>query len=165
MQISSDTKKILDFIPLIGLEYEFMTLDGDTFVPGIRVQSGQILIDREKLKYPGDLLHEAGHLAVLKQEKRKIWSGELTGNSEEDGNEIAAIAWSWAAAVHLNISPEILFHPDGYKGDSDWLIEQFRDHTPIGIPLLQWMGFCYDEKKAKEHNQKPYPFMLRWLRE
>jgi hypothetical protein len=38
------------------------------------------------------------------------------------GDEIAAQTWSYAAAVHLGLPPEIVFHAAGYRGAAASLI-------------------------------------------
>jgi hypothetical protein len=79
------------------------------------------------------------------------------------GDEIAAQTWSYAAAVHLGIAPEIVFHPSGYKGSAERLIETYRDGK-AGVPLLQWMGLTLDRERAASLSIPPYPHMIRWLR-
>lgn len=154
---------IVQFLHSIGMDVHRRTIEGDTFLPGITTQDGAIVVDESKLLYPGDLLHEAGHLAVLLPEKRKRF--HLDEKDEEMGNEIAAIAWSYAALTHLGLPPEVVFHPDCYQGKSAWFIEVLTGGTAtIGVPLLQWMGLCYDKKRALETGAEPYPVMLRWLR-
>lgn len=155
---------IVQFLCSIGIPVRKENIEGKTFLPGITTQEGAILIDESKLLYPGDLLHEAGHLAVLIPEKRSRF--HLEEKDEEMGNEIGAIAWSYAALTYLKLAPEVVFHPHGYKGQSDWHIEMYTGGTAnIGVPLLQWMGLCYDNKKAAENGAEPYPVMQRWLRE
>ena len=34
-----------------------------------------------------------------------------------------AIAWSYAAALEIGIPPEIVFHPDGYRGASESMLQ------------------------------------------
>ena len=72
-----------------------------------------------------------------------------------DGEEIAAILWSYAAACFLNLDPKIVFHPNGYKNNSEWLIEAFKNKNYIGLPLLEWMSLC---------NKKEFPKMKKWIR-
>ncbi len=169
----TDTEKIIAFLREIGIAVHYEKLDEKTFVPGIAVRNGAIYIDRENMTYPGDLLHEAGHLAVLLPEERahfpEIPAGvDPSGNQWQQkagGDEMAAICWSWAALQHLRLKPELLFHEGGYKGDSEWLIETFITGKYLGLPLLCWMGFCADEKNAAAKQVQPYPHMLRWMRE
>ena len=80
-------------------------------------------MDSEKLKYPGDLLHEAGHIAVTEEKLRSLIGTEQMESSwPTDGDEIAAILWSFAACQHLGLELEVVFHPDGYKNaNHGWL--------------------------------------------
>ena len=85
--------------------------------------------------------------------------------SNNPGDELAALAWSWAALTHLDLAPEVVFHPDGYKGESAWLIGIYTNGNDIGVPLLQWMGMTVERHKAEEAEISPFPAMTRWLRE
>jgi len=58
------TRRIADFLADIGIKVASVSISRKTFLPGILVESGRILVDETQLTYPGDLLHEAGHLAV-----------------------------------------------------------------------------------------------------
>jgi hypothetical protein len=162
------TSTIIDFITQIGIEVETAVIEEETFLPGILIKDGKILIDHDKLLYPGDLLHEAGHLAVMSSSDRQTSAGNIGEQKEynqQAGEEMMAIAWSYAALTHLQLQPEVVFHPDGYKGSSNWLIEQYTGGKYIALPTLQWIGLCYDEKRAEEMKAKPFPHMLKWLRD
>lgn len=104
---------IVGFLRRIGLVVDERTLAGPTFLPGIRVERGGLVFDPYRLAHPGDLLHEAGHLAVVPPGQRAAMDGAIDA---DPGEEMAAIAWSWAAAQDLGLAPEALFHADGYKG-------------------------------------------------
>jgi hypothetical protein len=39
------------------------------------------------------------------------------------GDEIAAQTWSYAAALHLGVAPELVFHSSVYKGAAESLIQ------------------------------------------
>lgn len=162
------TEKLIAFIRQVGIEVECTTIDEATFLPGILIKNGRIVVDQEKLLYPGDLLHEAGHLAVMSPEERIVAGGNIGADKEQSqagGEEMMAIAWSYAALIHLGLSPEVVFHPDGYKGASDWYIEQYTNGRYIALPTLQWIGLCYDHNNAHANNAKPYPHMIKWVRE
>jgi hypothetical protein len=152
--------RITRFILDIGIQIRESELSQQTFLPGIAVDHGVILVDESRLLYPGDLLHEAGHLAVIPTEKRRQAEGDFSKKASE---EMMAIAWSYAALVHLGLEPSVVFHEGGYKGWSGTLIENFTNGRYIGVPMLQWVGLTVDERRAKEMAIKAYPCMIKWL--
>jgi hypothetical protein len=156
------THGIMDFLHEIGLEITKTDLSQKTFLPGISVDRGAILLDEAKLLYPGDLLHEAGHLAVIAPEKRKRVQADVGNKAAE---EMMAIAWSYAALVHLGLEPSVVFHEGGYRGGSESLIENFTNGRYIGVPMLEWIGLTADKKRAVEIGIKPYPHMIKWMLE
>jgi hypothetical protein len=156
------TERIVEFLRRIGLAVEFRPIDEPTVLPGMVVRSGGLVIDEAHLLHPGDLLHEAGHLAVLPRADRARADGGL---SRDGGNEMAAIAWSYAAALHIGLAPEVVFHADGYRDGSDALLENFREGRYLAVPLLQWMGLTLEPDRAAERGCEPFPHMIRWLRD
>ena len=154
--------RIAGFLNDIGLRVVAGEVPDDTFLPGILVNGASLVVDEAKLKYPGDLLHEAGHLAVVTPEQRKALYNDVSKNA---GEELAALAWSWAALQHLQLPPEEVFHPHGYKGESAWLIEVFSSGADIGVPLLQYMGMTTERKKGAGPDAVTFPNMSKWLRE
>ncbi len=155
------TKKIVDFILSIGIPVSIEKIEEDTFLPGILIKNGAIYIDKEKLKYPGDLLHEAGHLATLTPKKRACVYNDVSKNS---GDELVTLAWSYAAVNYLNIDPKVVFHDDGYKGNAKWLAEHYITGGEMGVPLLNWMGLSVDKNSANDFD-KVFPKMKKWIRE
>lgn len=153
-------EKIVAFLTELGIEVSWVEHHQKTFLPGIMVDRGAILIDESKLLYPGDLLHEAGHLAVIPAEQRNRARDNMGKNA---GEEMGAIAWSYAASVHLALDPSVVFHDDGYRGWSKALVENFTNGRNIGVPILQWLGLTADKKQAKEMGVEPYPHMRKWL--
>ena len=110
---------ITSFLKEIGIEVVYQNLEDSCFLPGLTIYKNSIIIDKEKLLYPGDLLHEAGHIAVTEPQQRDlIGTSEIDSNWPDEGNEITSILWSYAALYHLNISPEVVFHENGYKKQS-----------------------------------------------
>lgn len=158
----STANRIGSFLRDIGLSLRRAELQQSTFLPGIQMETGGLVIDEDRLLYPGDLLHEAGHLAMLTTEERG-WQGPDAG--PDLGHEIGAMCWSYAAALHIAIDPAVVFHAHGYRGASQSFLENFAAGRYPGLPLLQWMGLAADEKRARELGVKPFPHMLRWLRE
>lgn len=146
------------FIRSCGIEIEERVLEEQTFVPGITIEKGRLIVDAGKMKYPGDLLHEAGHIALLLPADRLSMGGDATGGKKElEGYELGVLVWSFFAAQEAGVPAEIVFHEDGYKGDSDWLLENFRNKKYIGLPLLEWMKIA-----AKRENGEVE--IVSWLR-
>jgi len=153
---------IVDFVMSIGLEVVKRPIDQDTFLPGLLLEDGQVIVDSDKLLYPGDILHEAGHLAAYGPETRKT-IGDPLPEYMSGGFEMMALAWSYAACVHLGLSPSVVFHSGGYRGEGDHLQQVFANESYIGLPMLQYKGLAYDKKTAAEMNTLAYPNMVRWL--
>lgn len=150
--------RLVEFVRSIGIEVR-VTEVADGFLPGLDIGHGAVLLDEGRLLYPGDILHEAGHLAVTEPGARTASKLEPT-----DGEEMAAIAWSFAALRHLDLDPAIVFHDQGYKGGASAIRENFAAGRYFGVPLLSWYGMTVEPHLATSDGPEPYPHMLRWLR-
>ena len=160
-----EVTKIKSFLEKTGIALIPKTLPDTTFLPGLDLGPNCIYIDFEKLLYPGDILHEAGHIATTSAEDRKlIGSDKMPEGWPTQGDEIAAMLWSFAAAKHLDLPLAFVFHPDGYKGSSGWLIDSFQNQIYTGLPLLEWFGMALGEKRAAEENKAAFPAMQHWMR-
>lgn len=155
----ADLDKITDFLSRIGMPFAFRTLEPGTFLPGILISEGKLLIDPAACLYVGDILHEAGHFAVLTPQQRAT----VHGNVGDEG-EMAAMLWSYAVALEIGLDPKTVFHSEGYKGDADWLLERYAEGSYIGLPMLQWYGLALDPVRPLGEGPV-FPAMLRWLRD
>lgn len=150
--------RILPFLAEIGVPVHERPLPEATFLPGILIERGALVFDRTRAE-PGDLLHEAGHLAVMTPTERAAATGDLgTG----PGEEMAAIAWSYAACCHLQLPAEVVFHSAGYRGGGQSLADNFKAGRYLGTPLLQWYGMTRERSDGSD--TPVYPRMGRWLR-
>lgn len=162
---NDEVKKVIFFLKEIGIEIIEKELE-ETFLPGLELGPDCIYIDYDKLLYPGDILHEAGHLAVtIASERKLVGTTEISKDWPTQGDENAAILWSYAALHHLQLPADFVFHPNGYKNDSEWFISNFESGQYIGLPLLEWMGLCLGNEKAEKENKLPFPAMQKWLRD
>jgi hypothetical protein len=155
------TATIVAFLRDLGLPVQAGVIAGDSILPGIKVDQGVLYYDPARLQFPGDLLHEAGHLAVKSPADRQLAGGNLGGDPAE---EMMAIGWSYAAIRHLQLPAEVVFHPAGYRGGSQSLLDNFAAGRYLGVPMLQWLGMTYDENGARAAGTLPYPTMRTWLR-
>lgn len=100
----------------------------------------------EKFKYPGDILHEAGHIAVVPPAERHLLNADTIATREQrEAEEMMAIAWSYAACVHLDIDAGFVFHDNGYKGGGSSIAESFKQGHYFGVPMLQWVGMTLEK--------------------
>lgn len=148
--------RIVAFLRGAGFTVEPAVLDAATVLPGVAVAGGRLRVDAARLAWPGDLLHEAGHLAV--------GDPGADGVSDDPGEEMAAIAWSFAAALVLDLDPAVLFHAGGYRGEGRALIENFTQGGYVGVPILAWRGLTLEPHRATPDGPPAYPHMLAWRR-
>jgi hypothetical protein len=158
-------ESIVTFLHEIGISIREEELGSETFLPGICISNGTLIFDRQRLKWPGDLLHEAGHLAVAPSDRRYELDDRLTVEHEiPDAGEIEAMAWSFAAAVHLSLPLTELFHEGGYRGKSPSLILSYSVGVYPGAAGLARAGMTAIGETAYAQGVAAYPQMLRWLR-
>lgn len=153
-------EKCIAFINDVGIHIEFRDLNEDSFLPGFNIENGKIIIDRSMIAHPGDILHEAGHIAVVsKVDRPRLTEEAIIKRKNREIEEVMAIAWSYAACVHLDIDPAYVFHESGYRGGSETIIDSCQKNEYMGLFMLQSLGM------AKENKQPAgVPSMLNWLR-
>jgi hypothetical protein len=152
----TDTARIVTFLREIGLDVEPADLRDASFLPGIAVERGALRYDEARLAYPGDLLHEAAHVAVAPPQARERMTGDVAVPGLDMAMlEIAAVPWSYAAALAIGIDPALVFHGGGYRGKSPGLLRTFAAGVYPGVNLLVEAGMT---------EPGLYPRMLRWLR-
>ncbi|CAN5351272.1 hypothetical protein BH10ACI3_BH10ACI3_15100 [soil metagenome] len=160
------TRKIADFLNGIGIAVVAAEIAVETFLPGILVQNGRLLVDESKLLYPGDLLHEAGHLALADGGLRETLSGEVDfPGVVMEPVESQAIAWSYAAALYIGLEPAVVFHDNGYKGNAKGLLLNFGLGAYIGVSGVQAAGLTAVGANAAKLGVPPYPHMIKWVKE
>lgn len=155
--------KIIAFGQQIGVPIRFGDINVDTFLPGLYIDKGTLIIDKLQLKYIGDILHEMGHIALMNREQRNTLFGSLEGQLDPEASEMATIAWSYAAALEIGIDPEVVFHADGYKGESENILSNFNQGHYFGVPILQWYGLTFE--RVTENKNIVFPKMIRWTRD
>ena len=153
--------RMAGFLASIGIRVQAQALPEGTFLPGIAVRHGALLVDEARLQFPGDLLHEGGHLALMAPAQRAA-ANDAVEHDNEQASEAAVIAWSYAAALHLGIDTEVLFHDGGYHGRAQALRLSYQLGVYPGAGALAALGLAYIGADA---GGPRYPAMLRWLRE
>ena len=157
---------ILLFLQKINMPFRLEAITEETFLPGILIKNGTLVLDSNQLKFPGDVLHEAGHIALAPADVRPYLNDPIADQLDFDAatHEMMTLAWSYAAAIESGTPLEVLFHPEGYKGQNESILRGFQSGQYIGLPMLQWLGMAYDAHNAAVNNDQPFPYMLHWLR-
>ena len=157
---------IFAFLARIGLPVTEETLAADTFLPGISLRAGSLIADPDTLLWPGDLLHEAGHLAVLPAALRNDAHNDAPNYAEVAfAGELEAMAWAYAAAVELALPMEVLIHDGGYRGKARDLLQMYTYGVYPGLRGLCESGMTAAHGFTPDCGPVQYPRMLRWLRD
>jgi len=160
------TKTIVAFLTSIGVDVREGSVGSDSFLPGLCISNGALVYDAAALRWPGDLLHEAGHIATTPASMRTMLNDALEQSpSIPHGGEIEATAWAYAAIVHLGLAPSVLFHPDGYDGKSERLITTYSLGAYPGCFGLAQAGMTLIGVDAASAALPPYAHMIQWLRD
>jgi hypothetical protein len=158
--------RILSFLDEIRLPVAEGPVPEHAFLPGVRIDGGVVVYDRAALRWPGDLLHEAGHIAVTPSRLRPALNDGLDAvPAAAHAGEAEATAWAYAAVVHLRLEPSVLFHDGGYGGHSEGLIRSFAHGVNLGAHGLAQAGMTAIGTRAQHVGVAPYPRMLQWLRD
>ncbi|MBL7804276.1 MAG: hypothetical protein JNL02_11110 [Saprospiraceae bacterium] len=153
-------KRICDFLTQIGIPFQKAPIEGRSFLPGLKIDQGSLTIDVDKLEYPGDILHEAGHIALFDPLKRPFLNQEMLDTQpSEQSEEIGVQLWSYFAAEACGVPAEMVFHDGGYHTQNKWIIDNFRKRIFVGMPLLVWMRIADPVPKGE------YPVIRNWLRQ
>lgn len=152
------------------------------FLRDVAIVAGELHVDRNDDDLAGELLHEAGHLAVLPGPFRNEADGDLAGVCENmsawlDANlaeiypddpkvrailqsgETEAVAWSYAAAVALGLDTRIPFYR-GFDGAGLDLHDQVASGYYFGVHGLAAGGMS---EIPRRWSTTPFPKMKRWL--
>jgi hypothetical protein len=157
--------RIVAFLDGIGIPIVEGEVPAESFLPGVRIVRGGIVFDPATLRWPGDLLHEAGHIAITPSAQRAALDDAMDDlPSAEHAGEVEATAWAYAAVVHLQLDPSVLFHDGGYHGHSRGLIQAYMLGVYPGAAGLAQAGMTQVGVAAIAAGIPPYPHMLRWSR-
>jgi hypothetical protein len=154
---------ILEFLQQIGIAVRAENMAGESFLPGVKIAGGTLVYDADKILAASDLLHEAGHIAVTPTADRAALNDAIAPEQQMNfAGEVEAIAWSFAAACYLEIPLSVLFHSDGYRGQSPGLALSFSMGVYPGVHGLTMIGLAAKRDQSDEQNR--YPKLIRWLR-
>jgi hypothetical protein len=157
---------ILAFLAQAGIAVREEPIGRDTFLAGIAIRDGALVFDPERLQWPGDLLHEAGHIAVLPSAIRPQASDDLQSAPDVPfAGEMEALAWAYAAAMAIGLPVQVLVHEGGYKGQSQALLQMYALGIYPGLQGLCGARMAESPSFMQDCGPVHYPRMLKWLRD
>lgn len=163
--VSDPIQTIVDFLNAIGISARPGVVPEDSFLPGLRIVDGGLIYDPVALRWPGDLLHEAGHIATTPSDLRAGLNDALVdAPTAPFGGEAEATAWAFAALMHLRLPLPLLFHDGGYHGKSAGLMVTYSMGVYPGCHGLTQSGMALSIREAARTGMPAYPQMIRWLR-
>ncbi len=184
----SQWRKVVRFLCDIGIQCTIQEESGG-FLNLIRIENGTLIIDPKAPIH--DILHEAGHLAIVPNRWRHLMNGNV-GNGQREmlrlleemdlhpddplsratmaTSENEAIAWSWSAGVYLRLKPTQIIQdtddPKVFSGQAWAVRQQLEWGDSLGSHGLAYAGWCATNKTIGRHRSLPvYPELKHWTQE
>lgn len=170
-------KKVVSFLNAIGIVTKRGRVPKDSVLKHVAIVNGGIVFD-VKVR-ARDLLHEAGHLALIPGKYRPLCSGNMdksvqkiwdkaTAEGEmafEDyiyrsllqSSDTEATAWAWAAGKYLGLPEKQIISDSKYEYDSEG--KEIRFMLGIG----RYLGIHGLRAAGMIDSVKDYPKLKRWL--
>jgi len=167
--------KIIDFLNSIGIRTKYCSYPIKGFLPNVFISAGVLYYTEDTL--PSDILHEAGHIAIIPEEYRAFCTGDMekcvqtiwakakaAGELEEiDGymcrallqaSDVEATAWAWAAGKFLEIPEAEIILDSQYEGNGKNIRFMLSTNSYFGINGLRAARML---KSVRE-----YPVLQKW---
>jgi hypothetical protein len=173
--------RVVSFLRGIGIPCDIVP--GATgFMPGVRIHQGGLQIAPEVAL--GDVLHEAGHLAVLPGRFRRLANDDVSVvqklmmdtvdfTNPDSGEARAALqsgdaeatAWAWAAGEYLELDPSQVIRDRDYGGTGRDVRFALKNRAYLGINGLASGGFCVTRPGPLEKLKglPAYPQLAMWV--
>lgn len=180
MTASAHLQAALRLLDQAGLSWRHEATASGFLGAGVDIQEGVLLISPEASV--GNVLHEAGHLAILPQPVRQFVNTDLDKAvgllmatidwSNPDSplcraaiqcGDTEATAWAWAAGLAAGIPGPAVIRNEDYDGTGFEIREMLRTGAYMGIHGLQHAGLCAASDRWASHTRLPvYPRLARW---
>lgn len=171
--MDSEVKRCVAFLESIGLSVRIIEkVPEDSFLTTVYIDCGTLCITAQASV--SDLLHEAGHVALIPSKYRLRAKGDLyealtdmwdeVFDTEPEDSPIwraamqcgdtEATAWAWAAGTHLGYKHEDIINTEQYDGDGDEIRFMLNAKQYFGIHGLMASGMT---------TKATYPTLTKWL--
>lgn len=179
--MSNYLPRVLSFLRGVGIPCD-ITPGASGFIVGVRIYMGGLQVSPDARV--SNILHEAGHLAVLPGRFRRLACDDIDAvvrlmNETVDfsnpdvgearaamqSGDAEATAWAWAVGEHLNLPPETVIEDADYDGTGEDMRASLMMRGYLGINGLASAGFCVVRPGALEKARKlpAYPRLAMWV--
>jgi hypothetical protein len=175
---------VLNFLREIGLKVIQRPLTKQEytqeFLPNIVIRNGRLIVDPLRA-LPGDILHEAGHVAIFPARIRPYCSNYSinSGNQMADVlakagieptiqelkalqycfEDLAPVAWQFAANLKIGF-PSAVGFATGFKGQGMYVHNSILQSVGLHMGHVTSVSLFYLRMTASKAS---FPTMLRWL--
>jgi hypothetical protein len=144
-----DLKKALKFLRSIKIplqESPPTEPHPKSFFPWVWIEGGTLVYRKAKVDV-GQLLHEAGHLALMPPSKRLLATPDNLPSGASCG-DLAVEAWDYYAAIAADIFPMIVFAKD-FDNKGLQVYTQLTKKVHYGYFILKEMGFLEGDRMVR----------------
>lgn len=173
--------RVVSFLRGIGIVSDVVP-GARGFMPGVRIHQGGLQISPEAGL--SEVLHEAGHLAVLPGRFRRLACDDVSVvqklmmdtvdfTNPDEGEARAALqsgdteatAWAWAAGEYLELKPTEVVRNNDYGGTGRDVRMCLQARAYLGINGLASAGFCVTRPGLLEKMKglPAYPRLAMWV--
>lgn len=170
--------RVIEALEAIGLEVSRGEV-GDSFLPHVHIKNGSLLV--EEGAHPTDVLHEAGHLAVLPACLRANATGNIEdiephldrilADHQDDPSwlesplcrslmqisDTEATAWAYAFGRKCGLPDEHIIRTDAYDGEGLNIMTMLQLGQYLGVNGLRAAGFI--------SSCRDFPVLEKWLQD
>lgn len=170
-------KRVIDFIEGIGIKVIITDNLNNPFIDDVQIVNGDIHI--KQTTQVSNILHEAGHLAIIPANLRNLANGDLdecfesifklTSHLDPEHpiqraliqcSDTEATAWAWALGKNLGIPEELIIRDEDYEGEGGSIRLMLKSKCYFGINGLAASGMTSinDFPKMKVWTQPAFEF-------
>lgn len=179
-------QKAIEGLRRLGIPIRLTQIRENSFIPGVWIDRGTLVVNPEHVFFLGDIFHESGHLAITPSRLRSFWTPNTNLDDPEaelakemyrivvspegfalqgEGivrqilqmGEAEAIAWEYAAILEVGFDPVPIFaEPSRLSGEGLELLSNLSSGCYLGIHGLH---------HSKMSTKRGYPKMLKWMQD
>lgn len=170
----------VDFLKAVGLQVE-VKVGASGFIDSVEISCGGLLVD--PAAHASNILHEAGHCAIVPQQWRHLLNGDLMQGMRDIYRELTAMqldpdhpleravvqasdpeatAWAFSAGRAIGLPDHVINRDADYEGEGEFIRQGLAMGAYIGINGLSHGGFC--QRRPQPNRGLPiYPNLAFWL--